>query len=201
MKMKATTRGFTLIELLVVIAIIGVLSSVILASLSVAREKANDARRLSDMHAVVQALQMYADDHGSYPGDPTWDKPGDPCGGQGGGSCLGNLGTNGYNGTPILVPTYIAAMPSDPEYSGTSNNYLYCADTDSNGNTPDYGLIMRNDQLVPAYVANNPSILNAYGYPYTSDEIKWCRPPVPFILSPSCPFNDYPHCFPPYGDR
>jgi len=60
-------RGFTLIELLVVIAIIGMLSSVILASLNSAREKSRHARRLSDLRQIQTALEMYYNDKGYYP--------------------------------------------------------------------------------------------------------------------------------------
>ncbi len=65
-------KGFTLIELLVVIAIIGVLSTVILASLATARQKASDAVTLSNLHQVQIALELYANDHnGLYPADST----------------------------------------------------------------------------------------------------------------------------------
>ena len=61
-------RGFTLIELLVVIAIIGILSSVVLASLNTARQKSRDARRISDMKQIQLALELYFDANGnSYP--------------------------------------------------------------------------------------------------------------------------------------
>lgn len=60
-------RGFTLVELLVVIAIIGILSSIVLGSLYTARIKANDARRKSDFHQIVNALELYNTKNGSYP--------------------------------------------------------------------------------------------------------------------------------------
>ena len=56
---RARTAGFTLIELLVVISIIGLLSSVVLASLNAARVKARDAQRAQNMHSIVTALQLY----------------------------------------------------------------------------------------------------------------------------------------------
>jgi type II secretion system protein G len=64
---RKSSYGFTLIELLVAIAIIGILSAVVLASLGVARGKARDAARASDITEVNKALQIYWLDHGAYP--------------------------------------------------------------------------------------------------------------------------------------
>lgn len=64
--LKNKTKGFTLIELLVVIAIIGILSSVVLASLSTARQKSRDAKRISDLGQVQVALELLFDATQSY---------------------------------------------------------------------------------------------------------------------------------------
>jgi prepilin-type N-terminal cleavage/methylation domain-containing protein len=55
-------RGFTLIELLVVIAIIGILSSVVLASLNTARGRGANASVKSNLSAVRSQAQLYLDD-------------------------------------------------------------------------------------------------------------------------------------------
>lgn len=61
-------RGFTLIELLVVIAIIGILASVVLASLNDARKKSRDARRVADIKNIQLALELYYDSNAAkYP--------------------------------------------------------------------------------------------------------------------------------------
>jgi len=64
---RNSKNGFTLIELLVVVAIIGILSSVVLASLNSARGKARDAKRASDVHQLKTALEFYYNDNGFYP--------------------------------------------------------------------------------------------------------------------------------------
>lgn len=109
-KMKISTdatrehaRGFTLIELLVVIAIIGILSSVVLASLNTARAKARDAKRVSEMSSLQTALELYYNINNAYPiggciSSPWW-------------NCWGSAGE------PRLLPSsVISVMPQDPSF-------------------------------------------------------------------------------------
>lgn len=56
-------KGFTIIELLVVIAVIGVLSSVILASIKSARMKNADAATKASMQGVPSRSELYYSDN------------------------------------------------------------------------------------------------------------------------------------------
>lgn len=107
-KLKRTS-GFTLIELLVVIAIIGILSSVVLASLNGARESSRDARRGTDLNQIRTSLALYRDACGTYPSS-TSDTA---VNGSLGDSCGGGLSD------------YMSQVPTDP----SSGNYQYVSNS------------------------------------------------------------------------
>jgi general secretion pathway protein G len=96
--MKKTARGFTLIELLVVMAIIGLLSTVVLASLTTARKKGRDTKRISDVKQLQIALELYYDNNGNYP--------------------------TAINTANLVTPGYIATVSTDPS---TNAGYSYAA--------------------------------------------------------------------------
>ena len=56
-----------MIEILVVVSIIALLSSVILATLQNSRVSARDAERVSDLHQIRNALELFYDRMGRYP--------------------------------------------------------------------------------------------------------------------------------------
>jgi prepilin-type N-terminal cleavage/methylation domain-containing protein len=61
-------RGFTLVELLVVIAVLALLAAFLLPIYSSARERGRQTVCLANLRQIGQALSMYRQDYGSYPG-------------------------------------------------------------------------------------------------------------------------------------
>lgn len=68
---KNSQKGFTLIELLVVIAIIGILASIVLASLNSARAKGADAAVKGAMANMAAQAELYYDNNGNSYGTAT----------------------------------------------------------------------------------------------------------------------------------
>jgi len=67
LKKNKKSGGFTLIELLVVIAIIGLLSTLSLVALNVARQKARDALRTASIKQIMTALELEYNETSAYP--------------------------------------------------------------------------------------------------------------------------------------
>lgn len=65
-KIKNLNKGFTLIELLVVVAIIGILASVVLASLNNARDKGGSAAIKSNLAGARNQAELLFDTHSVY---------------------------------------------------------------------------------------------------------------------------------------
>jgi prepilin-type N-terminal cleavage/methylation domain-containing protein/prepilin-type processing-associated H-X9-DG protein len=63
MRKRTSLSAFTLIELLVVVAVIGLLISILLPSLSNAREAAKGAKCLSNLRVLGQGLVMYTSEY------------------------------------------------------------------------------------------------------------------------------------------
>jgi type II secretion system protein G len=109
--------GFTLIEMLVVIAILGIIATVLFATINpVAQlQKTNDAHRKSDLENVQRALDLYYQDNGSYPAS----------------SASFQIAPGG---TAIAWgsawSTYMSKLPKDPI---AANTYVYYSPTSSNG--------------------------------------------------------------------
>jgi prepilin-type N-terminal cleavage/methylation domain-containing protein len=125
MKTLSIKRGFTLIELLVVIAIIGILASVVLASLNSARAKGADAAVKGGMANMAAQIELYYDNNGNTYG---------PAGGTGAATCTaassGSTGTGAF-GDPVVIQALNQIAKNSA--SGTGGASPVTCNTDAGG--------------------------------------------------------------------
>jgi len=124
-------KGFTLIEIMMVVFIIGLLASIIVISVSMARGKGRDAKRKADIDSLRTAIEMYADSNQKYPSFPGVPPvPADATGGDVSKLIVDASGT--YNGP--LAP-YLERVPHDPKWpADTTQDYQYVK-----ASQPEYG--------------------------------------------------------------
>ena len=70
-RIDASHAAFTLVELLTVLAIVGILATLLMSSLSIAKKKSRIASSTSNLRQIAIAFTLYHDDHAHRP--LTWD--------------------------------------------------------------------------------------------------------------------------------
>jgi general secretion pathway protein G len=106
---RIDNRGFSLLELLVAVSIIVVLSSVVIAGFHAAREKAQDAQRITELKQMKIALELYHNDHGHYPRQSD--------------GANGRIGEGA--GVDEALSDYMEEVPVDPAGPGNDTYYYY----------------------------------------------------------------------------
>lgn len=165
--------GFTLAELLVVVAIIGLLASIVLVSLNSTRAKARDVKRITDLHQMVLALELYYDQNNGYPSTGATDAN------NGGtystqGSWLSSLVSAGFMSNVPVDPINIDKGPwcwGGPTnqntiytYASDGQKYILCAwmENTSNKNTLQFNDVSNPWNISQRLYAN----MNYSGYNY-----------------------------------
>lgn len=126
--LQKPSPAFTIVELLIVIVVIAILAAVSIIAYSGVQARSHDAKRLSDMKSIINALEMHKAATGSYPG-PAYSN-GTSMGGwevssfESPGEFIASLKSHGLSAGAPVDPVNNAAGAS-PTAARNSNTYGY----------------------------------------------------------------------------
>lgn len=142
--------------MLVVIAIIGLLASVIMVSLSSARSRARDTKRIADIEQLSKALEIYYSLNGSYPLSGGASSPN---------SSWSTSNDSSWTTLETTLSNALAKMPRDPMntsgWPAQDGSYAYSYFSRNNG-----GCVAGQYYLI-VYRLENPSMKTSPGF-------NWC---------------------------
>lgn len=127
---KAKKQGFTLIEILVVVALIAILAAITIIAINPAKNfaDARNTQRSSDATQILNAVTQYTSEQGNALAGlgtiPLCSATPAPIG----------SGTGNVNLATTLVPTYLVAIPKDPQVGTDANTgYTICITSATSG--------------------------------------------------------------------
>jgi len=139
---SSKASGFTIIEVLIVVMIIAFLAGMAVPYWEENLATSRDAKRKADLRVMVLALEAYNRTNGEYPDTlGVW---------RGDAPAFGGFGYDAAGYIPGLVPTFMQALPKDPDsnYPAGDQGYVY------NSDGTDFKLIA--NQLAESIGAGDP---------------------------------------------
>jgi prepilin-type N-terminal cleavage/methylation domain-containing protein len=180
--MKKSKSGFTLVEILIVLIVIGILASLVIVSFNNIQARSRDARRISDVQNIADAIASY---RAKYGGEISTSSG---CGWQGNGSgwlnydgvasypksILTCLTEKGYLTTSFIDPSGCTADVNQPA-SCKRPGYAYMKYTSGSGDTSVtcvYARLEQGSNIVdltaanPCTSASSSMVATTYGMNY-----------------------------------
>jgi prepilin-type N-terminal cleavage/methylation domain-containing protein len=126
---KTRNQGFTLLEILLVVGVIAILAGIVIVAINPGRQLATvrNTQRKMNLGEINKALQQYYIDNRSYPDSVTTTLT-EICN-TGTGTTTHSVTCTDLVDLSPLVPTYLTAIPTDPQATSTGSGYMVMKDT------------------------------------------------------------------------
>lgn len=139
----SSKSGFTLVELLIVMVILGTLAGIIASNFRTVGMKSRDAQRKSDLSQITKALELFINDHKTYPTDSSGRIVACPyrTDGSQSAACLGSVPLESRDANNNVQAIYIQRLMVDPQ----NPTYIYYYDASSAGDKFQLFAYMENE--------------------------------------------------------